>query len=401
MTDTVMQHVPTGTAPHYAPLGWEQWPEDPWMSFQFRRALGQTQVGGGTVSECFQAASRIVPGDRESWYREWRRLGERAAAAGDAAAAAGHGATARATHLRAMSSFRSAEFWLAPDDPRKSDTFDRVEACFRAAARWFIPAAEHVEIPYEGGVALPAHFLRSRVGGARQPVLVAFGGLDSYKEELYLMLGQAVLARGLSCLLVDGPGQGATLRRLGLPTRPDYEVPVARCLDWLEQRDDVDSARIAVSGTSIGGYYAARAAAFEPRLAAAVSHGGSWDLHEVFGRADESHPMAHHIRAVFGLGSMDEVGDATRPFRLEGVLGRIRCPYLIIHGGEAVFGTAMAETAYEHARQAGVDVELRLIGAEETGADHCQHDNPTVACERVGDWLADRLGGTERAANGP
>ena len=39
------------------------WPEHPWLSHQFRRSLGETQEGGGSVSEIFLAASRMIPGD--------------------------------------------------------------------------------------------------------------------------------------------------------------------------------------------------------------------------------------------------------------------------------------------------------------------------------------------------
>ena len=46
----------------YQPYGWHHWPKYPWMSYQFRRALGETQEGGGAVSECFLAASRMIPG---------------------------------------------------------------------------------------------------------------------------------------------------------------------------------------------------------------------------------------------------------------------------------------------------------------------------------------------------
>ena len=31
--------------------------------------------------------------------------------------------------------------------------------------------------------------------------------------------------------MIDGPGQGGTLRRHKLPTRYDYEVPVGKCID--------------------------------------------------------------------------------------------------------------------------------------------------------------------------
>jgi len=31
------------------------------------------------------------------------------------------------------------------------------------------------------------------------------------------------------------------------------------------------------------------------------------------------------------------------------------------------------------------------VQEEETGAEHCQHDNPTLGQDAVGDWLADRF----------
>jgi hypothetical protein len=33
-----------------------------------------------------------------------------------------------------------------------------------------------------------------------------------------------------------------------------------------------------------------------------------------------------------------------------------------------------------------------LLSEEETGAEHCQHDNPTIGQEILADWLADRFG---------
>lgn len=51
-------------------MGWHHWPEHPWLTYQFRRELGETQEGGGAVSECFLAASRMIPGDYDSWNHE-------------------------------------------------------------------------------------------------------------------------------------------------------------------------------------------------------------------------------------------------------------------------------------------------------------------------------------------
>jgi hypothetical protein len=38
-----------------------------------------------------------------------------------------------------------------------------------------------------------------------------------------------------------------------------------------------------------------------------------------------------------------------------------------------------------------VDVSIKWISPEETGAAHCQIDNPTIGMELICDWLADRL----------
>jgi dienelactone hydrolase len=396
MGDATIEQITGDKGPHFEPYGWHHWPEYPWLSYQFRRVLGETQEGGGAVSECFQAASRMTPGDTESWYDEWTVVGDRNRLRGDEQEAKGNVVTARQAWLRAADYYRSAEFWLDPDDPRRLTTFDKVEEVSKKAGRWFDPQLEVVEIPYEDGGHLDAYFVPSplRPGGepGPQPVLIGFGGLDSFKDELLFMVGNGALARGISVLLVDGPGQGGTLRRQKIATRHDYEVPVGRCIDYLETRNDVDADRIAVSGSSLGGYYAARAGSYEHRLAAAVSHGAIWSIPELWGDAPEDHGLAMHIKWVFGVDSMAAAKEIWEPFALEGHLANMQCPYLIVHGGHDVLGVRGATQVYEHAKANGVDVTLEMLEPEGTGAEHCQHDNPTLGQEYVADWLAARFG---------
>ena len=40
---------------------------------------------------------------------------------------------------------------------------------------------------------------------------------------------------------------------------------------------------------------------------------------------------------------------------------------------------------------------MALIDEETTGAEHCQHDNPTLGQEVMADWLADRFAIDQRA----
>jgi dienelactone hydrolase len=377
-----------GTPPRYEPFGWHHWPEHFFMSYQFRRSLGETQEGGGAVSEVFQAASRMKPGDADSWHIEWLHIAERNDQRGDAEEKAGHIRTAMNCWLRAADYYRSAEFWLLPDDPRRLPTFDKCERASQKWMKYLDPAGEAVAIPYENGVSMPAYFIKPK-GVAKCPVLISFGGLDSFKDELWFMTGRGAVQRGIAVLMVDGPGQGGTLRRHGIPSRYDYEVPVGKCIDWLEKRSDVDRSRIAVSGSSMGGYYAARAGSKEPRLAACISHGAIWDIEQRFRDRGENHALANHMKWVLGANSMAEAIDKAKPFKLEGVLDSMRCPYLVLHGGHDVLGVENVKTVYEYARSKGVKVTLRLTNEEETGAEHCQHDNPTLGQELMIDWLAD------------
>jgi dipeptidyl aminopeptidase/acylaminoacyl peptidase len=372
----------------YEPFGWHHWPDHFFLSYQFRRALGETQEGGGAVSECFQAASRMKP-DLESWHVEWLRVADRNFARGEEAEQAGHIRTAMNCWLRAADYYRSAEFWLAADDPRRMATFDK---CERASQKWlkYLPG-EVVQIPYEKGVSLPAYFVKPK-NISKCPVLISFGGLDSFKDELWFMTGRGAVQRGIAVLMVDGPGQGGTLRRHKIPSRYDYEVPVGRCIDWLEKRSDVDAKRIAVSGSSLGGYYSARAGSKEHRLAACISHGAIWDVEQRFADRGENHALAGHMKWVLGAKSMAEAIQKAKPFKLEGVLNEMKCPYLVLHGGHDVLGVENSKTVYEYAKKHGVNVTLRLTTEEETGAEHCQHDNPTLGQELMIDWLADVFG---------
>jgi dienelactone hydrolase len=333
----------------------------------------------------------MIPGDLDSWHEEWLRVADRNDRRGDEAERTGRIRTAMNCWLRAADYFRSAEFWLAPDDPRRLPTFDRCEAASQKWLRHLDPPGEVVDIPYEGGKTLPAYFIKSPAyekAGTRQPVLISFGGLDSFKDELWFMTGRGAVQRGIAALLVDGPGQGGALRRQNIVSRHDYEVPVGCCIDWLERRADVDPPRIAVSGSSMGGYYAARAGSREHRLAACISHGAIWDIEKRFADRGEDHALAGHMKWVLGAKTMAEAVRLARPFKLEGVLDDMRCPYLVLHGGHDVLGVETVKTVHDYAKSRGVNVTLKLTDAEETGAEHCQHDNPTLGQEIMIDWLA-------------
>ena len=390
--DNAIERITDNRLPHYEPFGWHHWPEHPWLAYQFRRGLGETQEGGGSVSEIFLAGSRMIPGDLESWHTEWMRIADHNAARGRAAVEAGHVRTAMNCFLRAADYYRQAEFHLEPDDPRRLPTFEKMEACSLAFLSRLNPPGIAVDIPYLPGKPICGYFVPTPFPGGRHPVLICMGGLDSIKDEMWFMQARGALQRGISVLMIDGPGQGGTLRRHGVVNRHDTEVPIGACIDWLLARDDVDPARIALCGSSLGGYYAARAGCYEHRLAAVIAHGAVWDIFDMWGDKSDDFGLAMHIRWVFGKPTMKEAMEKARAFTLDGHLQNMRCPFLIVHGGHDVLTVSAARHTYDYARKHGVDVTMRILDPDETGAEHCQHDNPTIGQEILADWLADKFG---------
>jgi 2,6-dihydroxypseudooxynicotine hydrolase len=188
------------------------------------------------------------------------------------------------------------------------------------------PTAERIEAPL--GDATLAGNLRRPGGAERPPLVVLVPGLDSTKEEFFHW-ENSFLARGMATLSMDGPGQGETGFRL--PIRHDYEVAVAAMLDALGTRTDVDLGRVGAAGVSLGGYYAPRAAAFEPRIRAVAGISGSYNFGEVW---DQLPPLTREAFAVkSGARDADEARANAEALDLAGVLDNLTQPALYVTGG--------------------------------------------------------------------
>jgi hypothetical protein len=112
----------------------------------------------------------------------------------------------------------------------------------------------------------------------------------------------------------------------------------------------------------------------------------------MWGNKGDEFGLSMHIRWVLGAKTMKEAHKIMVPFTLEGHLKNMKCPYLILHGGHDVLTVSAAKKTYDSAKAGGVDVTIRILDPDETGAEHCQHDNPTIGQEVLCDWLADKFG---------
>jgi 2,6-dihydroxypseudooxynicotine hydrolase len=204
-------------------------------------------------------------------------------------------------------------------------------------------------------------------------------GLDSVKEELQAT-AEYLLERGLATLAVDGPGQGEA--EYELPIEPAYERVATACFDWLQARDDVDAERLGVFGVSLGGYYAARAAAFEPRALATVALAGPYNFDDGFGQLPVLTRAAFQRRS--GASSPQEALQRAAALTLEGASRLITRPLLIAYGRQDRL------ISYRHAERLAAEAP----GAELAMFDDGNHGLTNHVFESrslMADWLAERL----------
>ncbi|KAF2084692.1 alpha/beta-hydrolase [Saccharata proteae CBS 121410] len=262
----------------------------PFFNFELTRILGTAPFGGCQISEFLEAVGEIKKHDSESWYRAWIKQAEKAEAFAANSAMNGHHTLAREAYLRASNYFRAAPYMLRFPDPRILPCSSRAVQSFKEATGYFEGQVIELEIPYEDGYSLPGYLFlppqSKRLPNQKAPVLINCGGADSTKEELYFMNGIAGTELGYAVLLFDGPGQGITLKKHEIYMRPDFEIVIARVLDHLpvlatqHPNLQLDLARTAVAGTSLGAYFALRAATLHS-VAACVAIDpfySMWDL---------------------------------------------------------------------------------------------------------------------------
>jgi dienelactone hydrolase len=261
----------------------------------------------------------------EEWLDAWSETGELHLRLAREAEDAGRRRTAGEAFVRAALCFHFAKYVWVVQPERNRETTIRARDALREAQRLLDPSAERIEAPLDGGAVIGN--LRRPAGPERPPLVLLIPGLDSTKEEFF-NFERVFLERGLATLSLDGPGQGEA--GFELPIRPDYEVAVSAILDALTGRGDLDLARVGAAGVSLGGYYAPRAAAFEPRLRAVAGVSGPRNLGELW----DDLPLLTRESFVHYSRSADLESGRQRALQLDlaGVAGHIAQPLLVVTG---------------------------------------------------------------------
>jgi pimeloyl-ACP methyl ester carboxylesterase len=284
---------------------------------------------------------KVVPlfdADRESWTREYSAAAEPHEARAREAEAKGDVAAARQSWLHAYGCYHMARI-PCPNTPEKKKAYARSQECLLKAYSYDAAPVKRVEMPFQGRAGegdKVIGYLRRPPAVARPPVLIAWAGIDSFKEE-WMLRCDPFFARGMAILTVDMPGAGNS----PVMASEDGERQWTAMLDWIDKQPDLNSTRVGAWGGSDGGYWATKIAhTHRERLTAVISQGGG--AHKLFtaewiaSAQNYSHPwgIAQCRGNTIGKPDYDAwVAFAPRMSLLtQGVLDRPCAPLLCING---------------------------------------------------------------------
>ena len=210
--------------------------------------------------------------DADSWARIWGVAGDEVADAARRAEREGRKQDAADLYSRASGLYFMGRF-PCPNHPAKERCAVAERETYLAAGRYWNPPVERISVPFAGRAGEGREvvgLLRRPTGVAKPRVVVMWGGVDAWKEQMTAM-SAAFLERGLATIAMDNAGTGES------PVKGvvDADRQFVAMFDWAASRPDLDAARVGCLGRSFGGYWATRLAHLHPdRIAGAVNWGG-------------------------------------------------------------------------------------------------------------------------------
>jgi pimeloyl-ACP methyl ester carboxylesterase len=372
------------------------------MDYYFSWIMGRDVYDGSDREECLATAKCIPNANVESWHREWSALAERVQAQAEQALANNEREIARKAFLRASTYHRAPLFIMGRKHPDFYMQWQSMQSCFRQAAQLFDPKIESIEVPFEGH-ALSGYFWKVDNFPIARPTLIVVGGVETWAEDCYFMVGSAGAERGYNLITVDLAGQGMNPDK-GLHFGARMEVTAKALVDYTLSRPEVDPDRLALFGFSWGGHIVFKAARFDSRIRAMIANPPMPDVFRSVLAQQKGHNRHDPISRTafdqivwrFGLKiSFNPKDIASRfgkgwDYLTNGKVDvkQIRCPALLLVGeGEADVTLKIVRECFEQLPNA--QKKMVVFTREQGGEAHCQVDNLALPNKTIFDWLDD------------
>lgn len=228
------------------PVGYERFHKKQLFNFQLNRPYS---FGYVRYEDLKAVGSKIKT--FESWKKEMLNLAKKA--------------LYEKREINAAFYYRAAEFYIKYNDPEKSIIYNKfIELFYKTIEE---EGLEQHQVPYEEAF-LSA--IRVPSSTKNKGTIVIHGGFDSFIEEYYSMM-KYFSTKGYDVIGFEGPGQGATIRKYGIPITIEWEKPTKAILDHFHLDD------VTLIGLSMGGWLSLRASAFENRIKRVIASGHAID----------------------------------------------------------------------------------------------------------------------------
>lgn len=385
--------------------------EDPEMDFQMIRQLGSTSYKAASVGECLNIANRMQEADPEKWVKAFEEQAEWQKQDGFDRLAKNHIVSGREQLFKACNSFRAAEYYSPCSSEHHRQLGLKSADCFIAALGSMDLHFETHAIAYKN-IHIPVYFISPANDGQKRKTIMIVSGFDGTLEEEFLMRGKAAVERNYNVIHFAGPGQMDVFRKYpDTFFEPDFENVVKLVIDYFAFREEVDMNHLALLGISIGGYFATRAAAHEPRIKALIANSPVLDVHAYLSSFIGGDPAEMPDENNFRIEDLNNIPESEFPSEM-----KVRSEQLMIRYGRRSFKDTFIYLKEFKVGSALKNINcpcLALIGASEGGepekqfdefcnklnahyykfsdfegaSTHCQVGNVTFANAVMYDWL--------------
>jgi esterase FrsA len=326
-----------------------QWPVDTKDLFDERNPqMVNTGLPAQDVDAVHSAITEMWLDTPGGWVYEWTALAARYAAQG--------------RHQLASLAYGWAKFPTLADDTKRQALARQLEQYLLAAPDFGVDFERRVfEVPYRGASApVPVHIFSAPGLAADAPVLLASGGVDSWKMDMHTIFVLAALTTGVRVVAFDIAGTGEST----VPMTPDGGAEIVRGL--IAEARALGNGVVVHMGISMGGHYSAHSG-LAGEVDAAIVFGGP--VEDAF--STDASMMQFGMDGIVGnaLGfdhrpSAEELAPTVSTFSLRPLLDQdINVPMLVVNGADDVHVPQHDTLVFEGRR----DTEVHLI--PDTG--HC------------------------------
>jgi dienelactone hydrolase len=340
-------------------------------STDIKRVFGPVKAGS-MLPACWSAAAKEI----EQRARHWEQRG--------------FAATAKRMYERSALLYARTHYSVLADDPRRARYLNKVVQSFEKVIELATQPIERVVLPFEGK---ELHGILETPAGAKGvPCVIMLPGMDMFKEDWHKVIEQRIVPRGWAGFALDGPGQGESLTKGLKMTLDNYDRAISTVIDWLSSHPAIDPSRIVIMGSSMGSWWATRAAAVEPRIRAIAANMSN--LGDKFVLLNQAQPsFMAGLMFMTGISDPSAIQDLSKQMLLDDIAPKVTVPYLIVTGENDELTTI----------DSTIDVYNRLRGPKELWIyQHEFHPIGPQSDEWINaslDWLGAAMSGKFKAGH--